>query len=127
MNGDGVLTAADVTDANVGWLAVGGANNGANTGGAPFLTGDANLDGSVDVSDFNIWNSNKFSTSATWCAGDFTVDGSVDVSDFNLWNSNKFNTSGGGAAVVPEPRAALLCLVGLCGGARLARRRRRRA
>jgi hypothetical protein len=54
------------------------------------LMGDANLDGSVDVSDFNIWNSNKFQASTDWCSGDFTANGSVDVSDFNVWNNNKF-------------------------------------
>ena len=51
--------------------------------------GDANLDGRVDVSDFNLWNNNKFQT-GTWSSGDFTCDGVVDVSDFNVWNNNNF-------------------------------------
>ncbi len=110
MNGDGAVTALDITEANVGWLAVGGANNAAATGGAAFLEGDANLDGTVDVSDFNIWNGNKFQSVAAWCAGDFNADGSVDVSDFNTWNGNKFQTSSG-TAVVPEPSSLLLLLV----------------
>ncbi len=112
MNGDGVVTTADITDANVGWLAVGGANNPAQTGGNPFREGDANLDGTVDVSDFNIWNGNKFTSSAAWCAGDFTADGSVDVSDFNIWNGNKFTSSAGGTAV-PEPQTFAQLLGGL--------------
>ncbi len=57
------------------------------------LPGDANSDGFVDVSDFNIWNSNKFQTGTHWGSADFNGDGSTDVSDFNVWNSNKF-TSG---------------------------------
>ena len=46
-----------------------------------FIPGDANLDGSVDVSDFNLWNQNKFTELAAWSAGDFNADGIVDVSD----------------------------------------------
>ncbi len=48
------------------------------------LPGDANLDGSVDASDFNVWNSNRFRPDAGWCSGDFTSDGAVDVGDFNI-------------------------------------------
>ena len=33
--------------------------------------GDANLDGQVDVTDFNLWNSHKFSDSLAWDDGDF--------------------------------------------------------
>ncbi|MEM7316345.1 MAG: hypothetical protein AAF497_24700, partial [Planctomycetota bacterium] len=52
--------------------------------------GDANLDGAVDVSDFNLWNSNKFQPGVGWAQGDFNGDGVGDVSDFNIWNVNKF-------------------------------------
>ena len=58
-----------------------------------YLFGDANLDLSVDVTDFNIWNANKFSAVAAWSQGDFTADGFVDASDFNIWNANKFTSS----------------------------------
>ncbi len=101
MNGDGIISLGDITDVDVGWLAVGGANNLLVTAGNPFIVGDANLDGSVDVSDFNQWNSNKFTASDRWCFGDWNADGSVDVSDFNLWNGNKFSASAG--TLVPEP------------------------
>ncbi len=101
MNGDSFVDADDLTNATFGWLVVGGANNPDATGGNPFLVGDANLDGAVDVSDFNVWNSNKFTMTPAWCSGDFNGDGSVDVSDFNSWNSNKFQTAD--ASAIPEP------------------------
>lgn len=88
------------------WLPVGGSNNSDATGGSPFLVGDANLDGAVDVGDFNIWNGNKFSAAPGWCSGDFNADGSVDVSDFNSWNGNKFQSSD--AMLVPEPQMGLI-------------------
>ncbi len=112
MNGDGTVSAADVTDASAGWLAVGGANNpGATNGGNAFLPGDANLDGVVDVGDFNIWNASKFTTTPAWCSGDFNADGSVDVGDFNVWNGNKFQSSD--ISSVPEPGGMLMLLAGL--------------
>ena len=78
------------------------------------IPGDANGDGTVDVSDFNIWNANKFTTGTDWVTGDFDNDGVTDVSDYNIWNSFKF--TGVTTASVPEPTlcwlfaAALLVL-----------------
>ncbi len=63
------------------------------------LYGDANLDTVVDTSDFNRWNSNKFTNTAGWANGDFNGDGAVDTSDFNIWNGNKFTA---GAGPVPQ-------------------------
>jgi hypothetical protein len=111
MNGDGMVTAADVTAENVGWLAVGGANNPADTGGNAFLEGDANLDGTVDGADFLDWNTNKFTATAEWCSGDFTADGTVDGADFLIWNTNKFTSSD--LASVPEPATWLVLNCGL--------------
>ena len=123
MNGDGVVDFSDIGSTG-GWLEVGGANNAAATSGNPFLVGDANLDGSVDVSDFNLWNGSKFTSTAAWCSGDFNADGVVDVSDFNQWNGQKF-TSAGDHAVVPEPANAwMLLVVGLIPLLRRSRRRR---
>ena len=99
MNGDGMITLADITDAGsvpgpgAGWLAVGGAQNPAQTGGNAFLNGDANLSGGVDGGDFGIWNANKFSTTSSWCLGDFNASGGVDGGDFGIWNTNKFQSS----------------------------------
>ncbi len=73
------------------WLVQAGANNLAS--GAPYLPGDANLDGVVDGSDFNVWNSQKFTAGAGWCGADFNADGVTDGSDFNVWNSNKFSSA----------------------------------
>ena len=111
MNGDGVLSVADITDANVGWLAVGGTNNPTQTGGNPFLPGDANLSGAVDGSDFGVWNTNKFTNATGWCAGNFNASDAVDGSDFGVWNANKFRSSAS-AAVVPEPLVGWLWVMG---------------
>ncbi|MEM7313483.1 MAG: hypothetical protein AAF497_10060 [Planctomycetota bacterium] len=94
LNGDTVVDQFDLEQ----WLADAATANGL---ASPYLPGDANLDGSVDVPDFNVWNSNKFTNAPGWCAADFNADGSVDVPDFNLWNGNKFTSSD--ANVVPEP------------------------
>jgi hypothetical protein len=99
LNGDALVDANDVSE----WLALGGALE--LNSGNPFLVGDANLDGNVDISDFNIWNANKFTLNASWCHGDFNPDGIVDISDFNVWNANKFQSAD--AAVVPEPELYL--------------------
>ena len=73
------------------------------------LPGDANGDGSVDGSDFGIWNANKFSSNANWSLGDFNGDGSVDGSDFGIWNTHKFTSVG----VVPEPGSPCVLMGGL--------------
>ena len=92
--------------------------------GASYLEGDANLDGAVDVSDFNLWNQNQFTANAAWSAGDFNADGNVDVSDFNIWNSNTFQTAGDSLFAVPEPDTAVLILLAGFGSLCLVRRTR---
>ena len=87
LTGDGLVDTLDRDE----WLALAGSIINAN--GEPFSLGDINLDGFVDVSDFNIWNKNKFSENAAWCLGDVTADGFIDVLDFNQWNLTKFSTS----------------------------------
>ena len=121
LNGDGVVTISDVTDDTTGWLAQGGAANADITGGNPFLEGDANLDGFVDVTDFNIWNMNKFQSTGLWSLADFSADGASDVTDFNIWNMNKFTSSQ--PAGVPEPAGMATLLIGML-GLGFARRRR---
>ena len=68
------------------------------------IPGDANLDFNTDISDFNIWNSNKFTAQSGWCSGNFNGDDAVDISDFNVWNANKFTSAIPPAASLPvEP------------------------
>ena len=119
LTGDGSVNEDDLA----AWLVEGGANNPNETGGNPFLPGDANLDGTVDGVDFLVWNSNKFTSNAAWCSADFTADGTVDGADFLVWNSNKFISSDAVNAV-PEPGSWLTFLVlSLCGCWRPLRKR----
>ena len=97
ITGDGLVTIADRDE----WLVLAGAENLAS--GSAYLLGDGNLDGVVDGSDFNIWNSAKFTTTSNWSQGDFNSDGVVDGSDFNLWNANKFQSSGLAILDSPDP------------------------
>ncbi|MEM7314751.1 MAG: hypothetical protein AAF497_16515, partial [Planctomycetota bacterium] len=87
LTADGLVNTDDL-DA---WLAAAGAENLAS--GGPYLYGDANLDGVVDVSDFNQWNANKFTFDTRWTHGDFNASGGIDVADFNVWNQNKFQAA----------------------------------
>lgn len=87
LNSDATVDLADVYV----WLQVAGNENIGP--GRSYLPGDANLDRVVDVSDFNIWNTNRFESTTDWCLGNFNADNTVDVSDFIIWNSNKFAES----------------------------------
>ena len=79
----------------------------------PYLYGDADLNGTVDGTDFLAWNANKFENVATWSGGDFTADGVVDGADFLRWNANKFQSSD--VTSVPEPIGVSSVLIGLLG------------
>ena len=98
---DGLVDLAD-RDA---WLTQAGAEN--LPSGNAYLLGDADLNGNVDGSDFNLWNNHKFTSTAKWSQGDFNADGITDGSDFGLWNVNKFN-SAATASTVPEPNADMI-------------------
>ncbi|MEM7279817.1 MAG: hypothetical protein AAF385_17040 [Pseudomonadota bacterium] len=104
LTGDGVVDHADISQ----WLADAGLVNQANA--QPFLPGDANLDGNVDVGDFNIWNGNRFTFQTGWSRGDFNADGVIDTADFGIWNEHKFLTSD--TTPVPEP-SCRVWLVGM--------------
>ncbi len=86
LNGSGQVDNDDVTF----WLSLA---SDADPLGRTFRRGDANLDGYVDISDYNVWNLNKLSNSPRWSAGDFNADGVVDVSDFNIWNASRFQSA----------------------------------
>ena len=109
VNGDGAVDYGDVT----AWLDIAGAANLPSA--ASFLVGDANLDGFVDVTDFNSWNVNNTTLGGAWSRADFNADGAVNNLDFDLWNANKFRTPSG-AQFVPEPNAmVLICWLPLAG------------
>jgi hypothetical protein len=95
--------------------------------------GDANLDGMINLNDFNRLASSFGTNGKTWSQGDFNYDGTVNLSDFNLLASN-FGLAASSpdgptpqdwsalAAAVPEP--ALLGVSIVPGLASMRRRRR---
>ena len=68
--------------------------------------GDANLDGTVNLQDFNRLASNFGATNGFWHQGDFNYDGQVNLQDFNRLASN-FGLSAAGPSVTPADWAAL--------------------
>jgi uncharacterized protein YjbI with pentapeptide repeats len=95
--------------------------------------GDADLNGLVNLQDFNRLASNFGSTNAVWTQGDFNYDGNVNLQDFNRLAGN-FGLSAAGpdvtpadwaalASAVPEPACGVtvLALTGLLGRPRRAR------
>jgi hypothetical protein len=102
------------------------------------LLGDANLDGKVNGTDFNILAANFNTGGDSWDQGDFTYDGKVNGSDFNLLAQNfnqgatqsadfaaleSFAAANGLVADVPEPATVAMLLVA---GASLLMRQRRK-
>jgi autotransporter-associated beta strand protein len=76
------------------------------------LSGDANLDGVVNTSDFMALSQNFGGTTKVWVQGDFNYDGKVNALDFNSIASNFGATATPGLALgtlVPEP--STLCMV----------------
>ena len=96
--------------------------------------GDANLDGAVNLTDFNALAANFGQSGRTWEQGDFSEDGTVNLVDFNLLAANfgkqiqpappgsTITFDFGGGALVPEPIGATSLLALL--PALLARRRK---
>jgi hypothetical protein len=81
------------------------------------LSGDADLNGTVDTVDFNLLAVSFSQTGKDWYHGDFDFSNTVDTIDFNLLASN-FSKSIAGSNVgslVPEPSIlGLLAAVPLC-------------
>jgi hypothetical protein len=55
--------------------------------------GDANMDGNVNLADFNRLAAHFGSASSDWSRGDFTYDGRTNLGDFNLLAGNFGRTS----------------------------------
>jgi hypothetical protein len=86
------------------------------------LAGDANLDGAVNLIDFNKLASNFGQSGRFWFDGDFNYDGQVNLIDFNLLAGNFGQTLAPVEwASVPEPVA-----LGLVVGCWLVLKRRTR-
>lgn len=84
-------------------------------------TGDANLDGVVDASDYVIWRNHK-GAAGGWQDGDFNGDGVVDDADYNIWRANfGAHQPGSGAGLaggsVPEPQSCALIAIGMLAAA----------
>lgn len=118
LTGDG---AVDLADRDV-WLAQAGPARGH---GGPIEIGDANLNGIVDDSDFSFFIQNMFTQSSSWCQGEFNGDAMIDVSDFNLWNSHKYGSSAAANAIPePSAGLLLLATVAVFPWCRKRRRRK---
>jgi hypothetical protein len=97
LNGDGLVNEQDVTYDVQTILGTG--------------SGDANLDGKVNFTDFQVLLDHWQQTGIGWAGGDFTGDGSVNFADFQVLLDN-WNPAGSGASQAPEPTALFLLAAG---------------
>ncbi|HRK30687.1 MAG TPA: family 10 glycosylhydrolase [Tepidisphaeraceae bacterium] len=89
----------------------------------PYLVGDANLNGAVNLDDFTVLAANFGQTGKLWVQGDFTLDGTINLDDFTALAASFGQTLPGEAAArssIPEPGG--LAIVAVLAAA--ARRRR---
>jgi hypothetical protein len=95
------------------------------------VPGDANIDGTVNLEDFNALAANFGQSNRTWTTGDFNYDGLTNLADFNILATH-FGVSAAGtdvtpqdwanlASAIPEPGNAVLLWLGT--GCLLRRRR----
>ena len=130
LNGDNIVDSADLDR----WLVLAATINGYDS---PYLKGDTNLNGEVDVwepdgtGDAQVLSSNlNTMTGMVWGDGDFNGDGDVDVwepaglGDAQLLSTNMLATNDIGAATVPEPSTLALLAMGAIGLLTYTRRRR---
>jgi hypothetical protein len=70
----------------------GGATKNLGSGVYGLYSGDANADNTVQISDYNILQTQLGSTNGYYKA-DFTLDKTVQISDYNKWSGNAGNSS----------------------------------
>jgi hypothetical protein len=75
---------------------------------APY--GDANADGTVNLTDFNTLAANFGQSGRNWTTADFTGDGLVNLDDFNRLAAN-FGVTATGPHVTPEDWSALAAAI----------------
>ena len=102
--------AVDLGDRDA-WLARAGSENI----GAPYLPGDANLDGAVVKEDLNVVGVNWQSDKIGWDEGNFDAVSGVGKGDLNVVGVNWQRMSMSAAGAVPEPSALLLALASILG------------
>ncbi len=99
----------------LGWI-----DNGSNVTVAATIAGDANCDGSVDLSDLNTLIGN-YGKGTTWAQGDFRYTGTTSFSDLNALIGNYGQSgpvsssvviAGMGVSTVPEPSTLVLLGMG---------------
>jgi hypothetical protein len=121
------LTADNVVDGSDvdAWLAEAASHNGF---GAPYLKGDANLDGTVDAQDLNTLALRWQQTQQVWSTGDFTGEGTVNALDLNQIGLNWQSSIPIAAAsqAVPEPSGVALLIASGCALLAATRQRGRR-
>ena len=76
----------------------------------PYLPGDANQDGKVDINDLTKVLTSYNQSGTTWTQGDFNGDGKVDINDLTivLAHYNQSLGTSAGTAPVPEPSTVVL-------------------
>ncbi len=105
INSDGIISIADRDD----WLSKAATENGK---GAPYLLGDANLDGSIDALDLNELGQRWRQPDDQWSHGDFSADGVIDATDLNDMGQNwREMIPMSAAASAPEPSALSLFVI----------------
>ena len=107
MNSDGLVSDLDLEQ----WLQDAATFNGF---AAPYLFGDANLDGTVNATDLNALALNWQNNISSWGGGDFTADGVVNAGDLNKLALSWRESIPTAAVAVPEP--GCLAMLGIAFG-----------